>query len=197
MKTILILVALGVACVRTALPQERKREAREQPDLTAYAKTTRAELVDSLTRLSQERSDLESTLVVALDGEQPAHLRIAAAYLLGRYRMEGGTTALARVIALRDEIAATEINNRRSLWGEYPAADALAKIGRASVSPVLHNLAHSDDAKVRELSASVLRVVLGADGARSAILNAIADALPDQASASRLKAALPLVLEKR
>ena len=99
--------------------------------------------------------------------------KCAAAYILGRERLAEGVPVLVANMLLHAPI---QLDSKLPLWGEYPAVQALANIGTPAVGPMLQNLRSSDDAKTRELSLRVLRVVEGKEVAHFVLTTAAGQA---------------------
>jgi len=116
----------------------------------------RMELVEEL---ANERVVIQGNLINQLGGSQSKRTTFAAAFLLGLYRMEQSVDHLSKFIALENE--ETELSGRIPLWGHYPVAEALIRIGKPAIPAMLRNIETSDTAKVRELSIQVIRYVEG------------------------------------
>jgi hypothetical protein len=189
MKTTIVCCSLLVvaACLASPLLWADTRVSAKGANLGDYATMTRHELVQSLGKASEEKINLENEIVESLKSNQP-HEKMAAIFLSGIYRVPEAAPQLARMIDFRDP--QLEDDRKMSLWDQYPAAQALASIGIPAVSHMVGNLATGDDVNVRELSARVLRVVLGRDLAREAVRLAIEKNRGDQKKVVKLQDSL-------
>ena len=117
--------------------------------------TEKVELIDDVGKnLRLLQKALSNQLII---GNNEA--KCYAAYFIGEYRFSQSANNLAQVIALHEDFLRP--NGRIWVWGQYPAMEALIKIGNPSIPAVIRNLAESDDAKVRELSLKVLYHIEG------------------------------------
>ncbi len=188
-----IIVLLGLAAGCLAMSNPIVSPSRDGVDFDHFADMSRAELVSNLNNLGTDRTRLETELIAHLRGAPPKQTKIAIVYLMGMYRMEGAVRDLATMIDFHDDEAG--ISKHLPLWDEWPAAQALARIGGRAAPEMVHNLATSDTPKVRELSAVVLRVVMGAGPAKEAVSEAIAAERGEKnnIAAARLEASIPLL----
>ncbi|MHC4529568.1 MAG: hypothetical protein ACYS29_16970, partial [Planctomycetota bacterium] len=85
----------------------------------------------------------------------------------------------------------TPIQAKEALWDRYPVVEALIKIGKPSVRVMIHNIVSSNDKKVRDLSAKVIRYIEGREIGRI-VLEKAAERQTDPAKKARLKGALDL-----
>jgi hypothetical protein len=99
-------------------------------------------------------------LVILADTNSSDLSQCAAAYYLGEMRFPEAAEVLAGKIAFRFNALKYPWYNFPNV-SDYPALDALVKIGNPSISAVIRNLAESDDAKVGELSLQVLNRIEG------------------------------------
>ena len=65
--------------------------------------------------------------------------------------------------------------HRRPRWGGSPIVEALIRIGNPAVPEMIKNIETSKDKKVRDLSASVIKYVMGQDIAKIVLEKAIKD----------------------
>ena len=100
----------------------------------------------------------EQLLTVFNDHQAPNLNRLTAAYYLGLMRVESSAPILAREIGLEHNGSEEFVHVHISIGSipQYPAVEALVKIGNPSIPAVIKNLAESDDAQVRNLSLQVL-----------------------------------------
>jgi hypothetical protein len=107
-------------------------------------------------QLSDERTELQSQLILQLVSPKSKHHQIVVAYLLGLYRMDGAVRDLASVITLEAEVT---IQKRERLWDVHPVAEALIKIGRPSIPAMLENIKAAKGEEVTKLSVEVIQYV--------------------------------------
>jgi len=150
------------------------------------------ERMDFLRQLSKERSDIQGDLIYQLSNSESSDMRIAAAYLLGRYRMEQSVRVLAKFITLEYEHKTNW--KREPLWGRRPVVEALIRIGLPAIPEMIKNIETSEDGKVRELSARVIRYVEGPDLAKFIVEREI-EKQPDETKKRNLRAALNYILK--
>jgi hypothetical protein len=113
----------------------------------------------------------------------------AAAYYLGEIRDPSATGVLAEKIGLRLHWEKYPTYNFPDV-PDYPAMDALIKIGNPSIPAVIRNLAENDDAKVRELSLQVLTRIDGDKDISQLRLQEALKAEKDSQKQARLHVAL-------
>ena len=135
----------------------------------------------------ETRQSLERELIGQFDVAQADDVRCDIAYALGLYRMEGAVGALSRHIKLR-----SAMHRRRPLGGEYPAVDALGRIGNPAIPEMIKNIENSDDPQVQELSLRVIRYVEGAEVCKFVLQLAI-DKQADKEKKGRLSSALDAI----
>jgi len=138
-----------------------------------------------------ERQRLCRELIGVLQDAKSSNLqKCSAAYYLGEMRMSDAVAALADHITLRSDASGSLIK-RLPVMKEYPAVEALIRIGKPSTRQMIQNLEERSDSLVRELCARVIRDVEGYDFARIIIQAAIAKQ-SDTGKKERLQAALLL-----
>jgi hypothetical protein len=115
--------------------------------------------------------------------------KCSAAYFLGEVRIPDPVAALATHVTLRKEASGS--TTRLPVIRDYPAMEALIKIGKPSTKHMVQNLEDSSDLLTRELSARVISVIEGRSLAGIIIGKAISKQ-PDPVKKKRLKAALSL-----
>lgn len=111
-----------------------------------------------LHEVAWERQRVFTALIRRLDSSS-AEARVHAAFLLGHWHLEQAAPHLARKLTLRDDKAAER--PPVWFWGEYPAQEALVRLGSAAIPSVIEVLATSDDATSRRLALLVVRSVDG------------------------------------
>ena len=156
----------------------RTRKSRTDPKLTLPIQSPSKIPQTAVARLDQKNEDNRKMLITSfLENRQQSfydlwpllnskdnQVQCSAAYLLGA-RYSEACVVLSQVITLKDsKFAYLQLSSR--MWGQYPAAEALAEIGKPSTPFMLLNLATSDDELVRDLSLKVIRSVEGAEVAQ-------------------------------
>lgn len=192
MKWILIgtcAMVVGVAAVGFARMDEDARPTGRRDQIAGIAHLSTKERMELIDELSRERGEIQRDLIRELRHTTSEEIKITAAFLLGIYRMEEAVRHLAEVITL--ESKQDELYKRLPLWSRYPVVEALIRIGKPSVRVMIQNIASSDDKKVRELSAKVIRYVEGREIGRI-VLEKAAEKQTDPAKKARLKGALDL-----
>jgi HEAT repeat protein len=134
----------------------KKSLSERQGEIVKVATAKEADMMAILRGLSKEHSDTQAILIQQLRSSPSKERKIAAAYLLGRYRMQDAVPYLAKEIALEAKIVPTD---KVGLWDAYPAVEALVKIGNPAIPAMIANIEATDDKTVRELSARVIRHV--------------------------------------
>ena len=142
-------------------------------------------------QLSKQWEDTKGLLITSL-GSDDQQVQFTAAFLLGLYRYAEATDSLANLIVMEDAGRNEKRQSRESLWGEYPAVEALIRIGKPSVSAMLRNLESSEDEHVRGLSARVIYYVEGPKLAKIVVENAVNEQ-KDPIKKKLLESSLPLV----
>jgi hypothetical protein len=138
-----------------------------------------------------ERQRLCRELVGILQNTKSSNFqKCSAAYFLGEMRMQSAASVLAAHLTLRTETS-DRLVKRLPVMKNYPAVEALIKIGKASTKPMIQNLEGSSDSLIRDLSARVIRDVEGSDLARIIIQKAVSKQ-SDSEKKKRLQAALSL-----
>ena len=112
-----------------------------------------------------------------------------AIVLLGKLRSVECVPLLAENLALY--VFYKDRKRTQSLEDAFPCVGALIEIGKPAVSPMIKNLETSEDEKVRELSARVIRYVEGPEIGRIVIEKAI-EKQTDSRKKAKLEAALSL-----
>lgn len=120
-----------------------------------------------------ERQNLSRELLSILQDTKSSNFqKCSAAYFLGEMRIPDAVFALAEHVTLRKE-ASDYLVKGLPVMKEYPAVEALIKIGKPSTIQMIRNLEDSSDSLFRELSTRVIRDVEGADIGRIIIQKAI------------------------
>lgn len=140
-----------------------KETADKSHTMPRLASLNNEERIKLLEQWSKDRSDMQTALISQLDESNPKEVTFAIGYALGLHRIEQAVPHLSKYIALE---ADTGVEKRRSLWDQYPIVEALIRIGNPSVPEMLKNIEITKDKKVRELSARVIRYVMGLDIAK-------------------------------
>jgi hypothetical protein len=122
--------------------------------------------------------------------EAPAQARVDAAFLLGSLGVRLGAPDLVAQIDLRP--TEVEPGTRLSLWGEYPAQEALCYLGMSGVQAVLAKLAQETDLNRQKLMCSVLTSVEGVEVAHLRV-DHLLQKETDVASRGRLAHCLDLI----
>jgi len=148
------------------------------------------ERMEFLAELSKERSDIQGNLIYQLSNSESKEMKFAAAFLLGRYRMEQSVGALSEFLTLEYEHKTPW--DREPLWGRRPIVEALIRIGRPAIPEMIKNIETSEDKKVRELSARVIRYVEGPEVAKF-ILERQIEKQSDEAKQRNLREALQYI----
>lgn len=143
-------------------------------------------LVALAIKLAVERRQLGRTLIQRMNATRSKDVKACSAYLLGQYRIAEAAQDLAAAITLDMGFSKQK---KLPLWGQYPVVQALVEIGQPSVPYMIRNLEESDDAKIRELSLTVLRHVVGPETAAFLIRSAM-EQQEDVENRDRLDSAL-------
>ncbi|HEY7424926.1 MAG TPA: hypothetical protein VH682_11910 [Gemmataceae bacterium] len=106
------------------------------------------------------------------DPKSSANAKTLAAYLLGELRVVRAVTTLADNIDLK--APRIDPKFRRGRWGEYPAQEALNKIGPAAAGEVVVRLRTEQNQLRRKLMVGVIRGVYGDDLGRLFVQNRLA-----------------------
>ena len=114
------------------------------------------EAEEMASRLSKDRAELQSQLLLQLVSPKSKQHQIVVAYLLGLYRMDGAVRDLADLITLEAEVRA---QSKEALWDVHPVAEALIKIGRPSIPAMLENIKAAKGENVTKLSVEVIQYV--------------------------------------
>jgi len=146
------------------------------------------ELHESVSSLADERSEMIGRLMGRFRYEKEPERKIRIAFLLGRYRARQAVVDLSREITLESKKTRRE-NKELPLWGTYPVAEALARIGCPAIPEMIGNIESSESQQVRELSAWVVKKVYGARLGRKALEFAI-EKQTDQHKIANLQDAL-------
>jgi len=157
--------------------------------LRVFDRMSKLEREAFLSDLEKERHAILEGLLVGL-GSEHEQIRFCSAYLLGHYRFNQAAGSLADVVTMENPELTR--NTREQRWGRYPAVEALIRLGKPSVPPMISNLETSDDEHVRGLSARVIYHVEGPELARIVVEMAITKQ-PDPVKKKRLETALSLL----
>ncbi len=140
---------------------EKKLESNKDK-IAQMSELNNKERLNFLSELGEERSDIQSNLIIQFSNSDSKEMKFAAAFLLGLYRMDESVRYLSKFITLENN-EDMDIDIKRPIWGQYPVAEALCRIGIPSVPEMLKNIKTSNDEKVVELSISVIQNVEGSD----------------------------------
>jgi hypothetical protein len=141
-----------------------------------------------------ENNRMASQLLDILKSKKTSNLnQCTSAYYLGEIRNPESAGALADLISLRLDISKINLIGLPDILrkiGNYPAFEALIKIGNPSIPAVIRNLAESDDAQVRKLSLQVLTRIDGDKDISQLRLQKALNAETDSTKKARLQSAL-------
>jgi hypothetical protein len=168
----------GVGCLVLALgaapPANTNVAAKDfrisVPDFTAASEKegdeAAAQVLESSAKVTGELIDQMK------DPNSSANAKTLAAYLLGELRTPRAVWTLADNIDLK----APRIDPKFEIgrWGEYPAQEALHKIGIPAAAEVLRRLLTEDNELRRKLMVEVIRGVYGNDLGRDFVQNRLA-----------------------
>jgi hypothetical protein len=124
-------------------------------------------------------------LVSQLNGVKTNDDTTYAIYLLGALRARAAVWGLVKIIDFKAEHI--DVKLRIARWGEYPAQEALSKIGSPSAPVVLEALGKEDNELRQKLMLMVLRDCYGKDVA-DFVLQKAAQSAPPEAKARYEKA---------
>lgn len=130
------------------------------------------ELHKTVSRLADQRNEMIGRLIGRLRYEKDPDRKIRIAFLLGRYRAREAVPDLSACITLESKRTHEEITEV-PLWGRYPVAEALARIGCPAIPEMIANIESSQSEEVRELSTWVVTEVYGPRLGRKALEFAI------------------------
>ncbi|MGO8672406.1 MAG: hypothetical protein ACLQVD_13710 [Capsulimonadaceae bacterium] len=134
--------------------------------------------------------DMVGTLINNL-GSADQDTQFYSAAILGYMRADSAVYALAHMIGMKDPNYATRPQSHLWYWSEFPFAGALVEIG--GIMPMLaveHNLATSDDPKIRDLSIVVIDYIERDPGVAQAELKYAISKETDAGHKTTLEAAL-------
>lgn len=140
------------------------------PQLASLKAEERLKLLD---KTVNDRYSLQSELIAQLDASKSKEVTFSAAFLLGIYRMEDSVPTLAKIITMESDVMLHASAEPR--WDQYPIVEALIRIGNPAVPEMIKNIETSKDKKVRELSARVIKYVMGPDIAKIVLEKAMKD----------------------
>lgn len=142
---------------------------------------------EQLAAFSQEYADLETELIVEFRKASGVEQKCAVAYLMGRFRSPAFAPDLAENLTLKSQFQ--ENNDKKPLWGTFPAMEALVSIGSPAIKPMLVNIQTARADEFRRLSTEVIRKIEGTEVARF-ILEMQIMKTKDEAGRKRLEGAL-------
>jgi hypothetical protein len=144
-----------------------------------YEKANQAVERDQLRQLC---SEYVTNLVNQLRGGQLSNdNKVLAIYLLGWLRPTDSTSIQYLIDTV--DFKASKLDSKTGLrrWGEYPAQEALMKIGKPTVAPILHYLPQETNELRRQLMCFVIKKV----GNTEALFAQINQMLGDELNANR------------
>ncbi len=154
--------------VLTALSESPSHKDQKTANLAAGARAAlRLEgkpQKKQLAALTQEFRDLEMALIGELDKANSVEQKSAVVFLMGWYRSIVCLRVLAENVTL--EYESTELEDKKPLWGRYPAVEALTKIGKAANWHMFRNIETGKDTEFRRLSCEVILRIEGPKVAR-------------------------------
>lgn len=188
-----ILKLLGIGCFALALgavpsPGESDSGKKVKAVLADLPNAGEKEAKEIVSKVIEDRMQIQSQLILQLAAPKSKHHQIVVVYLLGFYRMSGATRDLAKVITLESEDYLKQ-QTRLPLWGRYPAAGALIKIGMPSIPVAMERLETAETELVVELGTMVIDKILGRELGEMAIKQAI-DKQPNPKKRKKLEESL-------
>jgi len=102
-------------------------------------------------------------------GDLRSDSKVLGIYLLGT--LHPGDTNSVEVLIQYIDLRASKFDGKSAVrrWGEYPAAEALMKIGKPAVNPTLNHLPDEGGKIRRHLMCDVLKKVLGVNAAQDEV----------------------------
>lgn len=168
------------------LPVEKVQVLAEIESLSKLSPKDRAATVGLI---AQHRVLCKEKLLGQLGGEAPSnHDRCSVIFLLGYYRLEDAAPALAKMITFESDDKGLR-DQKLPLWGRYPAAEALTRIGSPATSAVLEQIQNSADDLTLSLGAQVISGVYTAKVAECVFDEAIAAQAQNPLKRKRLEQA--------
>ena len=165
----------------------KQSEALQYPDISSIALLSESQHYELMDKLSKEKTEFEGKLLAQLTPTTPEEVKYAIVTIMGMYRMDSCITALARYVNLHNK-------NYHSLsykiFGEYPAADALVRIGDRSVPEMIRNIETNDNSDVRLSSALVIEYIYRDDDITKLVLNKEKNILKDEMRKNRIEEVL-------
>jgi hypothetical protein len=174
-------------------------QALSQIDLDRTIRSLSADNIHVIDKLAtdfrKERRDFIGKLTTMLKSEKSSNLsQCASAYYLGETRDSESVATLVDRISLHLDMSKINIIGLPPIlaeMGEYPAMNALIKIGLPSIPALIQNLEISSDTKVRDLS---LKTLLLIDKDKDIVQMRLQKALRSEKNAPR-QAQLKIALE--
>ena len=193
LATITILAASSCTTLRASKGAETVLDPQTIELMTALARVAHPDQRSRemlLGKVVEQRNDVLGTLLMNLDSEKSPDVKAAVLYLIGCYRLDQGVRELVEYIDF--EVVAPADPLTESLWGPYPAQEALIAIGRPSITPMLELLATDPKPLRRDLAVEVIRDVEDPDIARFILQRAHAAATDPKRRANLADALLRL-----
>jgi hypothetical protein len=169
-------------------------------DLISSAQTNNVYFLNQVANSFEAgHSRVTSELLSILRSKKISNLnQCASAYYLGEIRNPESASVLGDFILLRLDVTKINLMGLPEILrkiGEYPAMNALIKIGTPSIPAMIRNLAESDDVKVNELSLNVLYRIEGDKDIVQLRLQKALAAEKDSQKQARLQSALKALAE--
>lgn len=169
MKKASLLLIVAASALRLALggvtgAQDNRKRVVVQADAIKTAiedKGTDRKAV--LRGLGQEWNEFGASLDMMLTNAKDDEQKAVYIYLMGLYRTEGAAQELAKIVNFE---AKMDLIVFAPVWSRQPAAQALVRIGKPAVGPMLRNIEEDRDLDFRETSANVLLAIEGKKVAR-------------------------------
>lgn len=198
MKTILSLLALacafglGMLVMRLAGPQEQVvGKVQEKMTLAQQVKAVLhlegKQQKEQLAQLTKDFRDMEDLLIEELDRATTVDQKSATVFLMGWYRCDMCVRELAANVTLQYE--SKEPNAKLPLWRTYPAVEALTRVGKPAIKPMLGNIESGKSDEFRRLSTETIRRIEGKEVGRF-ILQQQIKKTRDEIGRKRLEGAL-------
>ena len=156
---------LGLTPLLAVCAGERKEDIMLEsnlPDIVRQLPGLEEDAQDRLLlQIDTYLQEVDTALIATFSSATSDRDKAVIAYLLGRRRCTQAVGTLSRAITL--EIETDRLDKRERRWERYPVVEALISIGSPSIPQMLANIEASEDEKVRELSARVIRYVEGTE----------------------------------
>ena len=152
---ILFIGAIKLKCEEDIMYPEQIKEVLSKLDsLDEYSQ------MKLLSNIDAQRTNILGILLTELGTTTSKKVQTGCIYLIGALRFSDGVNELINRIDFDVGERNHEIH-REPLWERYPAMEALIKIGKPSVQPILNLLSQEKDELRIDLAIKVLRYVEG------------------------------------